>query len=352
MGGAERLITSTIPLHIKNGYEVDLLLLDGVESFFLRELKNQKVKIFFLGLQNNILNPFLIFRIARRMRMYDIVHVHLFPSLYLVAFAKIFSNSKVRLVYTEHATHNRRRDLLIFKLIDKFIYRQYDHIIAISQETNSNLKSHIGSDYKITTVNNGVNLDNVITAQSSIASALKLKYQTKNLLVQVASFRAAKDQDTLIRALCLLPENFHVLFIGEGKRMEYCKNLALNLGVSKRITFLGTQNNIGAFLKISKMLIISSHWEGFGLCAIEGMAVGKPVVASNVSGLSSIVKDAGLLFEAGNEVKLVKQILSLFNDDKLYNETANKCLIRAKKYSIHKMIEDYEKIYKRLKARN
>ncbi|MDC1324774.1 glycosyltransferase, partial [Flavobacteriaceae bacterium] len=345
IGGAERSISCNIPLHINNGYEMDLLLLDGVDSFFLKELKSKKVKFFSLGIQTNMLNPFLIFKIARIIRGYDIIHVHLFPCLYWVALAKIFSKNKVKLVYTEHATHNRRRSFFLFKWIDKFIYKQYDHIIAISHETNKKLKAHLGYGYKITTIYNGVNLEIVRADQSSIANNLKLKYQNKKLLVQVASFRDAKDQDTLIRALCLLPDYFHVLFVGEGNRMDKCKNLALQLGVSHQISFLGLQNNIGAILGVSDIVIMSSHWEGFGRSAIEGMAKGKPVIASNVDGLSNIVKGAGLLFKAGCEVKLAKQILRLSIDDELYIETAKKCLIRAEKYSIQKMIDGYETIY-------
>ncbi|MDB9955032.1 glycosyltransferase [Flavobacteriaceae bacterium] len=349
IGGAERSVTGNIPLHIKNGYEIDLLLLDGEETFFFRELKSKKVKIFSLGKKKNILNPFYILKLIRKMRGYDLVHVSLFPSLYWVALAKILSKNDIKLIYTEHATHNRRRNIFVFKYIDEFIYKQYAHIIAISPETNKNLKSHLRGEHKITTVYNGVDIDKIRNDQNSIIDDLRSKYQSKKLLVQVASFREAKDQDTLIRALSLLPEYFHVLFVGEGRRMQVCKDLAEQLGVSNRISFLGLQNNIGAILRISDIVIMSSHWEGFGRSAIEGMAVGKPVIASNVVGLANIIRDAGLLFEVGNEINLVNKILSLSSDEFFYNEIVKKCLIRAEKYSIQKMIESYETIYNMFK---
>lgn len=60
---------------------------------------------------------------------------------------------------------------------------------------------------------------------------------TNFVLLQVARFSTQKNQDCLIRALKLLPDNIHVLFAGYGKREEVCRQLAEKEGVSERTHF-------------------------------------------------------------------------------------------------------------------
>ena len=91
---------------------------------------------------------------------------------------------------------------------------------------------------------------------------------------------------------------------------------------------------------------MSSHWEGFGLAAVEGMAAGKPVVASNVLGLAEIVKGYGLLFEKENACELSEQLKRLFSIRDFYDKIAFQCLWRASDFDIDKMMNQYLEVYK------
>uniref|UniRef100_A0AAU6WPA1 Glycosyltransferase n=3 Tax=Chryseobacterium TaxID=59732 RepID=A0AAU6WPA1_9FLAO len=95
---------------------------------------------------------------------------------------------------------------------------------------------------------------------------------------------------------------------------------------------------------MSDIAVLSSHWEGFGLAAVEAMACGLPTIASNVDGLAQIVNDAGILFEPGASKQLAEIILSLENT-KAYNNTADKCLERSKEYDIMKMVNKHIGLY-------
>ncbi|MCH5719945.1 glycosyltransferase [Niabella hibiscisoli] len=70
---------------------------------------------------------------------------------------------------------------------------------------------------------------------------------------------------------------------------------------------MGQRGDVYQLIKMCDLAILSSHWEGFGLSAVEAMACGVPLIASNVSGLSQVVADGGLTFEKGNEKDLVKK---------------------------------------------
>lgn len=68
------------------------------------------------------------------------------------------------------------------------------------------------------------------------------------------------------------------------------------MGVADRTHFLGERSDIDDLWRIADIGVMSSHWEGFGLAAVEGMAHGKPVLASEVSGLADVVRYHELLF--------------------------------------------------------
>ena len=81
-GGAEKLLLDSIPIYLKKNIKMELLLLDGTSHPFLKILKEQSnCKINILG-KCTVYNPFLIFKIIPYLKRYDIIHVHLFPSLY------------------------------------------------------------------------------------------------------------------------------------------------------------------------------------------------------------------------------------------------------------------------------
>lgn len=349
IGGAERSIVDNVSKHIQNGFEMDVLVLDGKATFFKAELEKKGVKVFSLGENNNLYNPLLIFKLIKYFRKYDIVHAHLFPTIYWVAFAKMICFCSVKLVFTEHATHNRRRDIVILKAIEKIVYRQFSVIIAISEATAANLARHLGFNHTINVIYNGIDLDKVREEASQTRQDVANKFSNKKMLVQVAGFREEKDQDTVIKALTVLPEEFVAVFVGEGKRMEICKALANELNVADRVFFMGLQSQVGSILGMAEFVVMSSHWEGFGRAAVEGMALRKPVLASDVPGLADVVSGAGLLFEVGDYKTLANSIIELSSNKHYYDEVASKCYDRAEIYDIKHMVQAYEKVYNQLR---
>lgn len=348
IGGAERSIVNNVPIHNKRGIETDVLLLNGKKSFFIDSLKEQSVKVMYLEKKENIksiYNPLLLFRLIKYFKNYDIVHAHLFPSIYWVSLAKLFSKSKVKLVLTEHSTENRRRNSnKLIKLIERKIYANYDAIITITPEAKKNLEKHLGSEKNIHMIYNGVDLKSFENVKSNY------KFPNKNILnpfylVQVASFREQKDQKTLIRALKHLPENIIAVFVGDGKTRKDCMDLASELSLNNRVIFLGLQNNIPEIMHAADIVIMSSIYEGFGRSAVEGMAAKKPVVASDVDGLAKVVNDKRLLFKVGDDLELAKIVLKLYQNEELYSEFSEICYLNAQRFSLENMIEEYEKVY-------
>lgn len=163
------------------------------------------------------------------------------------------------------------------------------------------------NDERFVTINNGVNTMRFTDTKADV---------DKKLLIMVARFAPSKDQATIIRALLLLDKDVRVRFVGDGETRPECERLAKELGVEDRVDFMGMQSKIPQLIAESYIGIQSSNWEGFGLTAVEMMACGKPVIATNVDGLKQVVEGTGLLFPVGDEKELANCISTLLKIEK------------------------------------
>lgn len=344
-GGAEKLVADLAPLQRERGHDVGVLLLRGGNTPFRTALEERGIRVRDFGAGTSVYSPLHVFRLMPFLRKCDVVHVHLFPAQYWVAFAKMLSGAKTRLITTEHSTSNRRRGIPCFRFFDKFVYGRYTKIVGISTGTTDALKRYLGQGgAAFATIPNGADIGKIRGAAALPAHEL-VPVSCRTLVMQVAGFRDAKNQDAVIRALALLPESVHAVFVGDGARREICERLAEKLGLRSRAHFLGVRADVPALLNAADIVVMSSHWEGFGLAAVEGMAAGKPVVASDVPGLAEVVGGAGILFPQGDEKALASAILRLAEDENLYAETAAACSRRALDFDIRETCDAYLKIY-------
>lgn len=335
IGGAQRLLSDLLPLQAKTE-DVSLLVYKQVNNDFVSKINCSGVKIISLN-EHNFYNPRIVFRMRKIFKDYNIIHAHLFPTIYWASLACRGLN--VKLIYTEHSTSNARRKKWYFRFIEKFMYARYDAIISISKQTQEALKRWLKSDdAKFMVVNNGVDISNFSSVKSNIIP---------KSLIMVSRFATSKDQETVIRAMQYIPKA-SLRLVGEGEKLEYCRHVAIDCKVKDRVHFLGPRSNVAELVSESYIGIQSSNWEGFGLTAVEIMACGKPIVATNVDGLRQVVEGAGLLFSVGNYFQLAQIVNKLIDSDDFYNKVSERCFERAKNYSINETNSSYIKIYTKI----
>lgn len=345
-GGAEKLIVDMVPLYIAQGHQVDVLLFDGTDTPFKRQLQEKGVVVYELGKGRSVYNPINLFKLVPFLRKYDIVHTHNTACQLFAAIGSVLCS--VVLVTTEHNTSNRRRDWKWYRLIDKWMYSRYRAVISISIATTKELKKYLHRiKCPVYTILNGINLKMI----SSATTLKKEDFNCRNdsfLIMMVAGFREQKDQDTVIRSLSLLPNKVQLCLVGDGVRRQICEDLVRSLNLEKRVIFTGVRPDVPCLMKSADVIILSSHYEGFGLVAVEGMAARKPVVATNIPGLAEVVENAGILFPHGNEKVLAEIIKKLMTNKEYYQEVADKCVQRAAEYDIQKTVQAYMQVYKRI----
>ena len=346
-GGAEKLVLATVPLLVKKGHVVDVLVLNGIKGPFYKELQKLNCcTIHVLG--NSYYQPFYMFSIRKYLVAYDLIHVHLFPSQYFVALANLVTLKPKVLVFTEHSTQNRRLNNTGFKYLERLIYRQYEKIICITAGVKDALIDKLALPaQKLLVIENGIDVKAIGSTPAYDRSILGYQ-KSDQLLIMVAGFRKEKDQDTVVKAMLNLPAHFHLIFVGDGERKPAIMQLAAELNLTSRIKFLGVRTDVYALLQMADIAVLSSHWEGFGLAAVEAMAAGLPVLASDVPGLAQVVTAGGLLFEKGNEKQLAQLIQEISSDQVLYAHLVDAGVTKAKLYGIENMVNATEQLYQSL----
>jgi len=347
-GGAERLMVDLLPLLNEKGHQVELLLFNGVMTPFREELEQKGVTIHELTNEKGnvkhteVYNPLNIIRLRRFMKGYDIIHTHNTACQFYVAIARWLTRSRVKLVSTEHNTTNRRRTIKFLHPVDKWMYRQYEKVVCIGESTRDNLEHYLGYDCHACVIKNGVNTSRFFRPIKDISE------QDNFVITMIAAFRPQKDQGTLIKAFSHLPSSYQLQLIGDGQCGSQLKSLCTELKLDDRVAFMGMRMDVPDIMEKSDVIVLSSHWEGLSLSSIEGMASGRPFIASDVDGLRDVVAGAGVLFPHGDEKALARAIRDLCENPTLYHEVATACQKRAKEYDISVMANRYNQLYKSL----
>jgi glycosyltransferase involved in cell wall biosynthesis len=136
-----------------------------------------------------------------------------------------------------------------------------------------------------------------------------------------ARLSAQKGHAFLIRAMKILVDQGHELELrlaGDGPKKEQLTKLANELGISDRVRFLGflTEDQVTRELQDSDLFVLPSFVEGLPVSAMEAMAIGVPVIATNIAGTSELVEDGrtGLLVRPSDSRALADAVVRMIND--------------------------------------
>ena len=325
LGGVQRLLVDLMTLQ-KDDFEFEVILTRG-ENEYVDELNQLGVSVYHkrdIGLRG----------VIKRMNAADLVHAHLFPSLYIA----LLTSTPV--VNTEHNPHYRRRDILFVKTMESILYRKYAKIACISEGVQTDFLAHIKVDPSVTEViHNGINLSRF----PQIAKPYPGN-QTKFKLGMVGRFAAQKDFKTLIDLMALLDDSFELHIAGDGELRAEFEQYSKAIKVDYRIIFHGQVNDVPSFLGSLDIYIQSSFWEGFGIAVVEAMAAGVPCFATNVSGLNNVI-DSPYLFEVGDAETLAKKVQDLKASPEIYQAASAYVVKQAIKFSISTSADKYTRIY-------
>jgi len=173
----------------------------------------------------------------------------------------------------------------------------------------------------------------------------------ERIVTHISNFRKVKRIDDVVKIFFNIQKEVKskLIMVGEGPEVSMAKELANELGISKKVMFLGESNEINKILCFSDLFLLPSKSESFGLAALEAMVNGVPVISSNTGGLPEVNKQgfSGYLSDVGNVEEMAKNGISILKDGETLNKFKKNAKEMAQNFDIHAIVPMYEKLYEK-----
>ena len=343
IGGAERLILEGSSQWDINQFHYRVAYVLPWKDHLVEKLTSKGIDTTCVGGTRG-LDPITPLRIRRLVKDWgaDLIHAHL-PSAGILA--RISSGAPT--VYTEHNIVDSYRQPT--RSLNRATYGRNSAVIAVSEAVATSLEGYPGPSPVI--IPNGVRSLSGVTG-NGVRSELGITGQTP-LVVHVGNIRPHKGHSNLISATQVLAQRVpEVLVVSIGGEkysgdVERITRQAEEAGVGERIRFLGKRTDAWAFMAAADVVVNPSDVEGLPLAILEALSMGRPVVATDVGGVSTVVvhRSTGLLISPGDPTALADAVVeALSNPDALEWGRAGARLVKQT-HSVTKMIGAYEDVY-------
>ncbi len=209
-----------------------------------------------------------------------------------------------------------------------FLSRDVDLLIPVSDYTRDNLLDYAPPD-RIKTVHNIVDFP--------IVKSDPYDKPTISCVARLVEYKRVED---LVRAVAIVKEeipDIQCKIIGIGPEESKLKDLTGKLGLEDNIEFLGFVEKHEDVMKVvnsSRVFVLPSIVEGFGIVIIEALSLKTPFVAAEIPPVvEASGRKGGLFYEPKNYKQLATRILELFNDDDLYRKLQEEGFKQSKNYT-------------------
>jgi glycosyltransferase involved in cell wall biosynthesis len=231
-----------------------------------------------------------------------------------------------------------------------------DRIITLTrQEKKDHLRYHVANENKFTVIHSGVDLKRFSNVQANGAEIKhKLGIPERTFVVgTVGRLTAIKGHKYLIEAaqkILLTRPAMTFIFLGDGELMNDLKAQAASSGIYDKVKFLGWREDVAEVISTFDLFVLPSLNEGMGKALVEAMALGKPVVASHVGGISDLIKNEenGLLVPPEDAEALASSILILHTSPTKRKEMGEKGKAIAVEYDAGTMVQKIDRLYMEL----
>jgi N-acetyl-alpha-D-glucosaminyl L-malate synthase BshA len=294
--------------------------------------------------------------VARTHRL-QIIHVH-----YAIPFAaaaimasQIAPELGLKVVTTLHGT-----DITLvggspsFKPVTAWSIEKSDAVTAVSKFLREETYRQLSVEKEIQTVYNFIDPGSHTTR---IPRCIPEKDSDRQMtLMHISNFRPVKRMADVVRIFQRVKQSMDVrlVLVGDGPEYGSTVDLVESLGLSKSVRFVGVVEEVVSILPAADLLLLPSETESFGLVALEAMASGVPVVASEVGGLPEVVEHGvtGFLAPVGDVEGMAGYCLEILKDcskSKLFAKQARARAVEMFGYA--SIVPQYEAIYEKLLER-
>ena len=289
---------------------------------------------------------------------YDIVHCHGARANFIAQFLK----PKVDKPFLTTIHSDYKLDFkdnfykrLVYTSLNTIALRRFDYYIGVSDFFRSMLVQRGFRRDRIFVTYNGIDCESQesFVTRKEFLARYGIEDKGQPIVGIAARLDKVKDHETFVEAAKLVLQEEDALFLlaGEGSEGEYLKELVRRYGIEEKVKFLGFVKDPYSFFKAIDINVLTSVSESFPYVILEGAKMKKPVVTTQVGGVSRLVEDGenGFLIPVGNEVLLRDKLLKLIKDRELAKAMGLR-LFRAvqEKFSYDAMAQSHMKIYEKI----
>ena len=346
VGGAERLVAEAAPLWNREAFEYAVAYLLPWKDQLAGSISVTGVPVTCVGGPRGT-DARSVLRLHDLVADWrpDLIHAHL-------PYAGIISRLTTRkpIVYTEHNIVGSYRQPT--RSINRLTYRRNRSVIAVSEAVAGSLTGYPGP--KPLVIPNGVTGGDLVNTDG-VRAELGISDSTP-LVVHVGNIRPLKGHNNLIGATVELANDWPdilVVSIGGEKHqgdLEHVQRRAADAGVSSNIRFLGRRDDARRFLAAADVVVNPSDAEGLPVSILEALSQARPVVATDVGGVSSVIihEKTGLLVEPGNPSALASATTRALTDPAAADWGRAGARLVATGHSLQEMVIRYEKVYQQV----
>ena len=164
---------------------------------------------------------------------------------------------------------------------------------------------------------------------------------------------AIKRVDVLLRAIARTPSHVRLAIVGDGEERGALEALAAELGIARRVAFLGYRSDVTYVLRAADVAVLSSANEGTPVALIEAGAAGRPLVATDVGGVRDVVAPGtGERVAPGDDRALAAAVTRLATDTRLRRATGERARAHVSaRFGVARLLADTDALYRELLER-
>jgi len=352
VGGIEERLAAIAPRLNEGGFRVRVVVIHE-RGGLSDEIEASGVPVDFVRLKSR-LSPSGLRALAAYFREHevDIVHAHMYRSYIPSSIAAGMARTPVMLGQVHNIdTWESPRQLWL----DRALWRWRTGTIVVSERVKENVIDALGCPAEcVHVLYNGI--DTAKFRDAAVVPELRRELgiaDGETVAVVVARLHAKKNHALLLRALSEAGDdagNLRVVVVGDGAEESNLKRMAQDLGLARRVIFVGPRSDVERFFKMADFSALPSLKEGFSNAVIESLAAGCPVIATDVGGNREAILDGrtGLLVPSGESGPLSDAIVQFAGDADLRRRMSEACALRAEDFSLDAMVHTTRELYTRL----
>lgn len=275
-------------------------------------------------------------------KSFSLIHVHdHYVGILFDILKTTFSIPSVTTIHSCKASEEYFEDS-----IRRYVSISTDHVIAVSESIKKEIiRKYAQKEHKITVIPGGLGnvKDNIVSEKDNIISFCGRLIPSKGCDILIKAFAQLKQNMEF--------DNLSLIIMGDGDQIKELNTLVKDLNLYN-VEFRGwvSEDEVRSQIAKSTIHVVPSLYEPFGLSALEAMAEGTCVCASNVGGIKDFIthNHDGILIEPNNVNILSIQLENLLYNSGYRNRLAENALVTAKSYCFDNMIEKVIEIYENL----